>query len=222
MTTTYILVSALMYYFWWHKPYDARYVTVLFSPGSVSRSVECGPSGELPFQHDQPGFNAALNRHGQHFALNEQLTSGDGNPKRVKKGTFQYHDLLHLEKENVSMVLIYVCCLTLSASNGFLALPWAWSTFPSPSMQYAWNTASGFAMVFPASFPVFFVARAKYLQRISRGESGVLGKVVFYFLSLFYVVSRLIIIVIAMCYLRSMPLRVYEKFSWEDSLPTFA
>ncbi|EHA47754.1 hypothetical protein MGG_03767 [Pyricularia oryzae 70-15] len=127
MTTTYILVSALMYYFWWHKPYDARYVTVLFSPGSVSRSVECGPSGELPFQHDQPGFNAALNRHGQHFALNEQLTSGDGNPKRVKKGTFQYHDLLHLEKENVSMVLIYVCCLTLSASNGFLALPWAWT-----------------------------------------------------------------------------------------------
>lgn len=161
MTTTYILVSALMYYFWWHKPYDARYVTVLFSPGSVSRSVECGPSGELPFQHGQPGFNAAPNRHGQHFALNEQLTSGDGNPKRVKKGTFQYHDLLHLEKENVSMVLIYVCCLTLSASNGFLALPWAWSTFPSPSMQYAWNTASGFAMVFPASFPVFFCGPSK-------------------------------------------------------------
>ncbi|TLD23777.1 hypothetical protein PspLS_06390 [Pyricularia sp. CBS 133598] len=204
MTTTYILQSALMYIFWWNKPYDARHVTVLFNPGSIVRAGESQSSEELHYQQHWAGPDASLNVHGRYPAINEQLTTGGSRCENTKKGSFQYHDLLALEKESVKLWLVYLCSFSLSASNGFLSLPWSWKTFPSPLMKQAWKIASIVAM------------------RMSHGESEVLRKIALCVCILFYVVARLIIIVIAMCYLRSMPAKVYDTVRWKVEIPSFS
>lgn len=211
VTLAYTVINVAMYRFWWAKPlsmsrpFRVEMVPSISSDGNSSHAStpdsSTTPPPSVRFKLAQHFMKAVVGVQDNdvHLALEKQVpTFFSGKPEE--------HHILLADALALLVAVIFgaVHCI-------------AWSfSFPSRTKKLLWRTSSVAIVGVPAIFIMLVLLIALDSKRLAKPVI-----LLSMFGIPFYILARMVLLVLAFTTLRSLPLAAYESVHWTTFLPHF-